>query len=64
LAAKNYEEVWSRIDGEELAMAANSGSRMKRKRRRIEKLMEEAKGLSKELGSIKGSRREEGERWW
>jgi hypothetical protein len=26
--------------------------------------MEEAKGLSKELGSIKGSRREEGERWW
>jgi hypothetical protein len=25
----NYEERWSRIDGEELAMAANGGSRIK-----------------------------------
>jgi hypothetical protein len=29
LAARNYEEGWSRIDGEELAMAADGGSRMK-----------------------------------
>jgi hypothetical protein len=26
----NYEERWSRIDGEELAMAANGGSRIER----------------------------------
>jgi len=26
LAARNYEEGWSRIDGEEQAMAANGGS--------------------------------------
>jgi len=38
LAARNYEEGWSRIDGEEQAMAANGGSWMERSGRRFERL--------------------------
>jgi len=44
LAAGNYEEGWSRIDGEEQAMAANDGSWMERSGRRFERLQEEANG--------------------
>ncbi len=42
LAAGNYEEGWSRIDGEEQAMAANGGSRIERSGRRFRRLQEEA----------------------
>jgi len=38
LAAGNYEEGWSRIDGEEQAMAANGGSWMERSGKRFERL--------------------------
>jgi hypothetical protein len=44
LAAGNYEEGWSRIDGEEQAMAANGGSRIERSVRRFGRLQEEANG--------------------
>jgi len=44
LAARNYEEGWSRIDGEEQAMAADSGSWMERSGRRFRRLQEEANG--------------------
>jgi len=40
LAAGNYEEGWSQIDGEE--MAANGGSWMERSGRRFGRLKEEA----------------------
>jgi hypothetical protein len=41
LAAGNYEEGWSRIDGEEQAMAADGGGRIERSGRRFGKLQEE-----------------------
>jgi len=44
LAAGNYEERWSRIDGEEQAMAANGWSWMEWSGRRFERLREEANG--------------------
>jgi len=44
LAAGNYEEGWSQIDGEEQAMATDGGSWMERSGRRFEKLQEEANG--------------------
>ncbi len=44
LAAGNYEEGWSRIDGEEQAMAADGGSWMERSGKRFGKLQEEANG--------------------
>jgi len=44
LAAGNYEKGWSRIDGEEQAMAANGGSWMERSGRRFGMLQEEANG--------------------
>ncbi len=44
LAAGNYEEGWSRIDGEEQAMAADGGSWMERNGRRFGRLQEEANG--------------------
>jgi hypothetical protein len=44
LAAGNYEEGWSRIDGEEQAMAADGGSRIERSGRRFRGLQEEANG--------------------
>jgi hypothetical protein len=44
LAVGNYEEGWSRIDGEEQAMAANGGSRIERSVRRFGRLQEEANG--------------------
>ncbi len=44
LAAGNYEEGWSRIDGEEQAMAGDGGSRIERSGRRFERLQEEANG--------------------
>jgi len=44
LAAGNYEEGWSRIDGEEQAMAADSGSWIEQSGRRFKKLEEEANG--------------------
>ncbi len=44
LAAGNYKEGWSRIDGEEQAMAADGGSRIERSGRRFERLQEEANG--------------------
>jgi hypothetical protein len=44
LVARNYEEGWSRIDGEEQAMVANSGSRIERSGRRFERRQEEANG--------------------
>jgi len=44
LAAGNYEEGWSRIDEEEQAMAADSGSWIKRSGRRFGRLQEEANG--------------------
>jgi len=52
LVAGNYEEGWSRIDGEEQAMAANSGSWMERSGRRFGRLQEEANGS---LMSFRGS---------
>ncbi len=42
LAAGNYEEGWSRIDGEEQAMAADGGSWMEWSGNRFGKLQEEA----------------------
>jgi len=42
LAAGNYEEGWSQIDGEEQAMATDGGSWMERSGRRFGKLQEEA----------------------
>jgi len=42
LAAGNYEEVWSRIDGNEQAMAADGGSWMERSGRRFGRLQKEA----------------------
>jgi len=44
LAAGNYEEGWSRIDGEEQAMAADGGSRIEWSGRRFGRLQEEANG--------------------
>jgi hypothetical protein len=44
LAAGNYEEGWSQIDGEEQAMAANGGSWMEWSGKRLERLQEEANG--------------------
>jgi hypothetical protein len=44
LAAGNYEEGWSQIDGEEQAMAADGGSWMERSGRRFRRLQEEANG--------------------
>jgi len=44
LAAGNYEKGWSRIDGEEQAMAANGGSWMERNGKRFWRLQEEANG--------------------
>jgi len=44
LAVRNYEEGWSRIDGEEQAMAADGGSRIERNGRIFGKLQEEANG--------------------
>jgi hypothetical protein len=44
LAAGNYEEGWSRIDGKEQIMAADGGSRIERSGRRFRKLQEEANG--------------------
>ncbi len=44
MATGNYEEGWSRIDGEEQAMAADGGSRIKQSGRRFERLQEEANG--------------------
>jgi len=52
LAAGNYEEGWSRIDGEEQAIAANGGSWRERNGRRFERLQEEA---NKSLRSFWGS---------
>ncbi len=40
--AGNYEEGWSRIDGKEQAMAADSGSRIEWSGRRFGRLQEEA----------------------
>jgi hypothetical protein len=45
LAARNYEEGWSRIDGEELAMAANGGSQ-------IERNAEGSKGFWRKLTDV------------
>jgi len=42
LAAGNYEEGWSRIDGEEQAMAANGGSQIERSGRRFGRFQKEA----------------------
>ncbi len=42
LAAGNYEEGWSRIDGEEQAMAVDDGSWMDWSGRRFGRLQEEA----------------------
>jgi hypothetical protein len=44
LAAGNYKEGWSRIDGEEQAMATDGGSRIERSGRRFGRLQEEANG--------------------
>jgi hypothetical protein len=44
LAVGNYEEGWSRIDGEEQAMAVDGGSWMERSGRRFGRLQEEANG--------------------
>jgi len=44
LAAGNYEEGWSQIDGEEQAMAADDGSWMEWNGRRFRRLQEEANG--------------------
>jgi hypothetical protein len=44
LAARNYEEGWSGIDGEEQAMATDGGSRIERSGRRFGRLQEEANG--------------------
>jgi hypothetical protein len=44
LAARNYEEGWSRIDGKEQAMAADSGNRIERSDIRFGRLLEEANG--------------------
>jgi hypothetical protein len=44
LATENYEEGWSRIDGEEQAMAADGGSRIERSGRRFGRLQEETNG--------------------
>jgi len=53
LAARNYEEGWSRIDGEEQVMAANGGSWMERSGRRFERLQEETNGSLKSFwGSL------------
>jgi hypothetical protein len=54
----NYEEGWSRIDGEEQAMAANGGSWMERSGRRFERLQEEANGSLRSFwGSLITKRR-------
>jgi hypothetical protein len=42
LAAGNYEEGWSRIDGEEQAMAVDGGSWIEQSGRRFRRLQEEA----------------------
>jgi hypothetical protein len=42
LAAGNYEEGWSRINGKEQAMAVNGGSRIERSGRKFGRLQEEA----------------------
>ncbi len=58
LAVGNYEEGWSRIDGEEQAMAANGGSWMERSGRRFERLQEEANGSLRSFwGSLITKRR-------
>ncbi len=44
LAAGNYEEGWSRIDGKEQAMAADGGSWIERSGRRFGRFQEEANG--------------------
>ncbi len=44
MAARSYEEGWSQIDGEEQAMAADSGSRIERSDWRFERLRKEANG--------------------
>ncbi len=44
LVAGNYEEGWSRIDGEEQVMVADGGSRIERSGRRFGRLQEEANG--------------------
>jgi hypothetical protein len=44
LAARNYEEGWSRIDEEEQAMAVDSGSWIERNGRIFGRLQEEANG--------------------
>jgi len=61
LAAGNYEEGWSRIDGEEQAMVADSGSWMEWSGMRFEKLQEEANGsLMSFWGSLITRRRKIG----
>jgi len=58
LVVGNYEEGWSRIDGEEQAMAANGGSWMERSGRRFERLQEEANGSLRSFwGSLITKRR-------
>jgi len=52
LAVGNYEEGWSRIDGEEQAMAADGGSWMEWSGMRFGRLQEEANGS---LRSVWGS---------
>jgi len=42
LATGNYEEGWSRVDGEEQAMVADGGSWMEWSGRRFGRLQEEA----------------------
>ncbi len=42
--AGNYEEGWSRIDGEEQAMVVDDGSRIERSGRRFGRLLKEANG--------------------
>jgi hypothetical protein len=44
LAAGNYEKGWSRIDEDEQAMVADSGSRIERNGKRFGRLLEEANG--------------------
>ncbi len=62
LAAGNYEEGWSRIDGEEQAMAVDDRSWMERSGRRFGKLQEEANGsLMSFWGSLITRRRGIGE---
>jgi hypothetical protein len=45
LAAGNYEEGWSRIDGKEQAMAADGGSRIERSGRRLGEIWKEEEAI-------------------